>query len=84
MVAKRTSAPIALKKLAMSVSEAEEELKRITSEARTYRKTHKEIFKQYSKLSSKVYKTTRKVRRKIRILGTFASPECPLPNIIPY
>lgn len=79
--ARSSKAPIELKRLVKNVQTHEKAYTNFRAEYNKIRKDHKEVFKKLSNIRTKMYAASRKKRQSIRILGTFSSPNFPLPNI---
>lgn len=79
--ARNSTAPAQLKALVKNVQKAEEKYKTIRKEMTDFRKNHLEIFKTWSKFRPRLFSANRRQREAIRMLGTFASPDFPLPNV---
>ena len=77
----RASAPDSLKRLVASLKREEEKSRLASQDYRIHKSNNKEILKESLRLRGRVWKAKQRVRNKIRILGTFASRDFPLPNI---
>ena len=79
--ARNKCAPIQLKALVKKLQDHEQKCKAIRKEMREFRKKNIDVFKTWAKFRPKFYAECKNHREAIRKLGTFASPEFPLPNI---
>lgn len=79
--ARGTNIPKRLKQLVEKLQKSEKKFKEIRKEMSEYRKNNIQVFQQWSKFRPKLIAASRCIRKNKRILGNFASPEFPVPNI---
>lgn len=78
---RNSNAPKRLKELVSKLRNSEKKYKEVRHQMTEYRKKNIHVFKEWAKFRPKLYGAARCVRKNKRILGNFASPEFPLPNI---
>ena len=79
--ARNKNAPNELKRLVARLQTAEQRFKDVRKEMSSFRKEHTPIFKKWNAYRPRLYAASRMVRQRTRELGTYSSPDCPLPNI---
>ena len=79
--ARNKTAPEQLKQLVKRLQNAEATFKQIRKEMTEFRKQHTDVFKTWTAFRPKLFAAQRLIRKRMRAVGTFASPEFPLPNI---
>ena len=80
-VARKKTAPTRLKRMVEKLRKYEDDFKIARREMMEFKRNNREIFTLLSKIRRKYYVLFRKIREKKREIGTFASPDFPLPNI---
>jgi hypothetical protein len=78
---KRRNAPKRLVCLVKDLRAAEEKERNLRREMMDFKQKHKDVFSYWNKFRPKLYTARTLICKKTRMLGTFASPEFPLPNI---
>ena len=81
-IALRRGAPKALVRLSVRLRKIENLYKERKRTLRQFKLEHREIFKTYFKMCSSVGQTFTRQRNARRLLGLFASPECPIPLLL--
>lgn len=79
--ARNKSAPTELKRLVTRVQAAEKRLQDISKEMTNTRRDNSSVFKKWSTLRSRRYAAYRMISKSVRELGTYSSPDFPMPNI---
>lgn len=75
------NAPKRLKILVERLKFSEQKYKEVRKLMKEYRLQNIRVFNEWCKLRSKLTHASNQIIRKTRILGTFSSPDFPLPNI---
>jgi hypothetical protein len=80
-VARRTSAPLELKRLVEKIRKAEEKEREVGREYNEFRRTHSETMKRLGCLRTQKYNARRRAYNLKRLLGMFTAPGIELPPI---
>tara|TARA_B100000482_G_C12586913_1_gene290036 strand:+ start:764 stop:1219 length:456 start_codon:yes stop_codon:yes gene_type:complete len=79
--ARSNTAPKRLKELVEKLQKSEKKYKELRKQMSEFRKNNIKVFQQWAKFRPKLFAASRSIRKNKRILGNFASPEFPVPNI---
>lgn len=79
--ARRKNAPTRLKQLVQEVRNAEAKEKEVRHTMAEFKRRNKDVIAAWSKFRPTMWHARAAIRRKLRTVGTFASPECPMPNL---
>lgn len=81
-LARRTNAPLALRRLVMRMREADQDLRRKQREARTFRRTYTGVFVRMRRMCRAVERAHFRKCSLERTLGTYHSFQYPLPPLV--
>ena len=81
-VARRRNAPGGLVRLVQSVRSLEGAQRNAVQTLRAFEREHRDVLSMHNKLRQHRWTCNRAARRALRLLGTYASPECPLPPLL--